>query len=270
MLNRNIHNMIKVLLSISLLLFVAVSCKTKRINTPSSTDDVASYSIPFETLNGKCKFTLSLGEKSFSTNGLLRMKKDSIIQLSIQPILGVEVARAYFTKNEFALIDRMNKQYLKMDYEDLGKNISANINFHSVQSLFANTIFAYEKEEDAQKTDFEETTLMPGNNFLQRSYKQFSQEFVTDSLHITQSGSILGENLSMRWTYYDFFHNIGQRLYPMKMEIQLKLQPSTPSYMLNISYSKIETNTDMNFAYTIPASYKSVSLQELIQQYFKK
>ncbi len=269
MLNRNKHNM-KVLLGIFLLLFVAVSCKTKRITTPPSADDVASYSIPFETFNGKCKFTLSIGEKSFSTNGLLRMKKDSVIQLSIQPLLGVEVARAYFTKNEFALIDRMNKQYIKMDYGELKKSISADINFHSVQSLFANTIFAYEKEEDAQKADFEETTLMPGNNFLQRSYKQISQEFVTDSLHIAQSGSILGESLSIRWKYYDFLHNIDQRMYPMKMEIQFKQQPSTPSYMLNITYSKIETNTDMNFAYTIPASYTSVSLQELIQQYFKK
>lgn len=47
------------------------------------------------------------------------MKRDEVIQLSIAPFLGIEVARAEISPDGVLVMDRMNKRYVQVPFDEL-------------------------------------------------------------------------------------------------------------------------------------------------------
>jgi len=96
-----------------------------------------------ENLTAKLKVTIQMNGKSISTSGSLKMKKNDVIQISlVDPIVGIaEVGRMEFTKEHVLVIDRFNKQYFDVPYEEVSFLRRANVDFNTLQSLFWNEIF---------------------------------------------------------------------------------------------------------------------------------
>lgn len=253
--------------------FLAVSCKIQKNLVTQKTE---VYKVPFETFSAKTSVSFSMdGVSSYSFGGQLRIKRDSVIVLSIQPIAGVEVARAMIDTSGVVLIDRMNKRYCTSPFAEMKTNFGLDVNYHSIQAVFSNTLFAYEKNSDAHEKDFNKTEIPGNKTLLQRVALGLSQEFVVDSL--LQSGTILSEMGDVKWNYMDFSANVGGRKFPMKTEIVLKSNKRTPSSSHQLSYlslaflhKRVEVDGTMNFAYKIPDSYQKISLEEIVELYFKK
>ena len=252
--------------------FFAFSCKTQK-NLVTQKSEV--YSVPFKTLSTKTSVSFSMdGVSSFSFGGQLRIKRDSIIILSIQPIAGVEVARALIDTSGVVLVDRMNKRYCTSSFAELKTNFGFDVNYHSIQSVFANVLFAYEKNSDAHEKDFNKMERPGDKTLFQRVSGGLSQEFVVDSL--LQSGTILSEMGDVKWNYMDFSANVGGRKFPMKTEIMMKSNKRDPSSSHQLSYlslafshKKVEADGTMNFAYKVPDSYQKISFEEIVELYFK-
>lgn len=271
---RNMSNkFLTFILILSSILFLGLpSCKTKKGLVGENKE---IYSVPFKTFSAKTTFSISLdGVSSFSIGGQLRIKTDSVIVFSIQPLAGVEVARAMVDDSGITLVDRINKRYFSTTFDEMKDNYGLEANFHSIQSIFANVPFAYEKSHNAQSSDFEKMNVTEEKFLLQRTYKGLSQEFVVDS--VLQSGTILIESGEIRWNYIDFSGNVASRKFPVKTEIKLKQNNNTQtanqwpsSFMLTVSHRKMESNADMNFSYKIPEGYQRISLEEMIQMYIK-
>ena len=69
-------------------------------------------------ISSKIKFTLRNGRKDLSVSGSLRMKKDEVVRIQLTAFGLMEVGRLEFTKDYVLLMDRMNKQYVKVRYAD--------------------------------------------------------------------------------------------------------------------------------------------------------
>ena len=91
-------------------------------------------------LTAKVKVDLEGMGKSISVNGQLRMKRDDVVQLSLT-FLGMEVGRMEFTPQDVLIIDRMNKQYVRAAYSEVGFLQRANLDFYALQALFWNELF---------------------------------------------------------------------------------------------------------------------------------
>jgi len=69
------------------------------------------------------------------------MKKGEVIQLSVVPLLGIEVARLEISPERILAVDRLHKQYVEVSFEDLNRMANLNLSFNVLQSLFMNESF---------------------------------------------------------------------------------------------------------------------------------
>lgn len=111
-------------------------------------------------LTSKIKCEVSMDGKSISTSGQLRMKKDDVIQISLlDPLVGLmEVIRIEFTKDMMLMVDRYNKKYIYVPYDEVDFLKKCDIDFIALENLFWNHIFVPAKAEpEASDFLFEKT-----------------------------------------------------------------------------------------------------------------
>ncbi|NNK80982.1 MAG: DUF4292 domain-containing protein [Flavobacteriales bacterium] len=85
------------------------------------------------------------GEKmSFKTN--LRMRKDSIIWMSISPALGIEVARMIVTPDSVKFIDKWNDKYYLGTHDFIEERINVDLDFQFLQDLAVGNPILYDSE----------------------------------------------------------------------------------------------------------------------------
>ena len=96
----------------------------------------------YQTLTARLGVEINL--PNFQVNSTrvdLKMIKDSAFQLSVQPLLGIEVFRLELSRDSIKVLDRMNKRYLAENYESLRAQTPIAFNFYNLQALFTNHLF---------------------------------------------------------------------------------------------------------------------------------
>ena len=133
------------------LALLMVSCKTRGKKIEVQPDPVLpptlSESIPtadsiikaihftdlgFKWFTARVSANTVIDSKSNSFNANLRIKRDSVIWMSISPGLGIEVARVYITPDSLKFINRINNTYFKGDYRFLNSLLQIESNFQSL------------------------------------------------------------------------------------------------------------------------------------------
>ena len=94
--------------------------ETLSVKKMSAVMRVNDNAVTTETISSKIKFNIKTGSKDITVPGTLRMKKDDVIRLHLQiPILGSEAGRLEFTKDYVLILDRIHKEYIKADYNQV-------------------------------------------------------------------------------------------------------------------------------------------------------
>ena len=102
----------------------------------------------WRALTAKMSLSLDLEGKGVTkVSGTLRIKKGEVIQMSIAPLLGIEVARAEISPNGILVIDRMNKRYVEVSFAEVKALAKADLDFHTLQALFLNELFLPSKND---------------------------------------------------------------------------------------------------------------------------
>ena len=107
-----------------MMLMLMVSCSSTKTLKKSSfidgmsekeyVENVISNTSGWDALTAKMSLAIDLeGKGATKVNGTLRIKKGEVIQMSIAPLLGIEVARAEISPDGVLVIDRVNKRYVK-------------------------------------------------------------------------------------------------------------------------------------------------------------
>lgn len=140
-------------LSVLMLCILLASCRSKKqvVDTTSVVPDNTTIGVPPSQGNNqpananrqegtcvtaKIRLDLSSGGKSTSVGGMLRMKRDNVIQLSIVTFGVLEVARIEMTPDYFMVIDKMGRQYVKASYDDVSFLRRADVDFQTLQTYF--------------------------------------------------------------------------------------------------------------------------------------
>ena len=87
-------------------------------------------------LNGKIE--TNGADTPFSAN--LRIRKDSVIWLSVSALLGIEVARIQITPDSFKLMNRINKTYWIGDFEDVESAYGIPANYEQLEGVLVGQI----------------------------------------------------------------------------------------------------------------------------------
>ena len=78
---------------------------------------------------------LSLGKYTVRGKVQIRWQRDSVVQFSVVPLLGMEVCRITLTPDSLYIVDRFHKRYVAESLNAVAEIIPSGISFAAVQSL---------------------------------------------------------------------------------------------------------------------------------------
>lgn len=284
---------------LAVLSLAVVSCGTKRAALDSTTSatkqtksvgdamadkadfmrKVKANEVDAQSITAKIKFTLRDGVKDMSVGGSLRMKKDEVIRIQLTPFGLMEVGRIEFTKDYVLLMDRMNKEYIKAGYADVGFLQKNGLDFYALQALFWNKLFMPGKAEVTDKAldSFGVTTDNPaGNNTISLKYGDLDYQWSADrttgqikSVDVTY-GNSRPDATSVTCTYGSF-EKLGTKKFPTDITLMLRsnaLKKGT-NISVNLSAGKLDTDSDWETFTSVSGKYRQVDVEDVIKRLLK-
>lgn len=278
------HNLPKYIVAVTLILFIGLySCKSKQqivqaeseLEDKSSSDlfeDVLHKDIQFETFSSKLNMNISTGKKTINSKGSLRIIHNEAIELSVQPLFGIEMFRLYVEPDYIIILDRMNKRYVKESFDDIKGQSPVGFNFYTLQSLFTNSLFIPEQSIVTMKDYKKFKYSQNADNYLLSARDKKSQEdysfFVNGNDQITHTELYMSsKDYSLSWQYNQFAL-LENLFFPHEM----KIVASTEKTKLDssISLSSISLNDALTLNNSVPSSYTRVELKEILKMLANK
>lgn len=259
------------------LMLAGTSCKSTRkavaapppVTTKNSVvnelvDSMMASQFDFGWLSAKAQvdYTDKTGEtNSFDIN--LRIRKDSVIWLSITPLLGIEAARVLITPDSISMLDRVHKEYKVLRYDYLEEMLHTGIGFSMIQAVVVGNYFSYERA-DKLRSYYEEQPYGILSTLNRRQAKRAMEEkdpstpviqdFWIDGNYRIVRSKITDDRLD-RWveaSYSDFIA-VNQRLFPQNIVVTFF---AASPVIMKVSYSKVVGEETLALPFTIPEKYE--------------
>ena len=197
----------------------------KKLTFVQKVSDNQVYS---KNIVGNMSFSLQMGNKDISVPGALRMRKDQVIRIQLFiPILGTEVGRLEFTPDYVLIIDRLHKEYIKADYNQVDFLKKQGVNFYSLQALFWNQLLLpgnqRVSESDLKKFDAD---LDAAGDVVPVTFKQGNMPYAWGADRNT--GRILQSDVKYKTANsnsvlhidYSNFKNVGVKQFPASLKLK--------------------------------------------------
>lgn len=239
-------------------------------NSKTLTTNLKANEFKFDRLNAKMTVDADIDSSSNSFTVTLRMKKDSVIWMSISK-LGIEGARVLITKDSVKLVNRIKNTYFSGDFAYISKVLNTELDFEMLQSLLVgNSVEFYDEDEKIKPgIDNCEYTLGTVRKFRLRRVMDKGKELKEPA----QSIYMVPETFKIaRIVFYEFnpdrsfdalFGNFEKKdstqLFPMQMNYTIRAQKLVK---LDLVYTKVVLNEEQSFPFKIPENYERIDIKE--------
>lgn len=252
------------------------SCKTKRaiIKKPLKEEGEAfllnkmsESELNFDFFNARCAITVISDKKSKSDfRGQIRIQKDSVIWLSLSPALGIEVARLMISNDSIWFINRIDKTYLKGDYDFINSFFQTTIDFDILQALLVGNDMLYYEDDNfraaidameyrlgtSRRTKKKKELLLEDSpNILIQNIWLNPDNFKITKVNLKEFGQE-NKQLEMRYSHFDAVQN---QLVPTELDMLLQ---ADKKLRISLRFSNIEINEPLNFPFKVPSKYSKM------------
>ncbi len=256
-----------------LLMLIAVSCSPARkaIKAPIKEEGadylfkkLKEHELKYTYFMGKFSAEYKNQKKSTSFNGQLRIKKDSVIWLSLTPGLGIEAVRLIITQDSVKMINKLSNTYYVGNYEAVNRFLKTNIDFDILQAyLLGNDLQFYEDGKFRASIDNNSYKLSTAARTKLKKYVKDSRESVrafiqniwldSETFKITEADvkEISNEMIKLEASYGEF-ENIGGQLFPKNLNVTIR---ADNTIKVKASFSKISVDVPLQFPFRIPSGY---------------
>lgn len=217
-------------------------------------------------LAAKAEVESNVDGKKNSFDITLRMRKDSVIWVSISPLLGLEAARVMITRDSVKFMSRLNKEYQVSDYNFLNNWLRMNIDFDIIQAILTGNIFAYKKNKFNSVYENEDRYYIL-STLSRRKLKRAMEEkdpnkpvvqdmWVSDENFRIIKLSIEDDRIKKSLiTEYNNFKTTPAGEFPYESKTNISAEKKSD---FSISFKKVIVNEPQQFPFNIPGSYKNI------------
>jgi hypothetical protein len=255
-----------------LLLFAAlVGCKTQKqtkeaetlLETPEeiapkidTVKMISSYQSGIETVSAQYQIYLT-GNKSMSIRGMVSSEHNKSLTVSIQMLLGIEIARIHCTPDSIWALDKLGQKYYEADFKTFEKELGTN--FYGLQALLTNRTF------DPEGLDFANFTVdkVEENYILALNNDMYTEFIVENGKYLTRTLLKKNNSGSYLMTNYSNFLPVGEFFFPAKVDCIF--QSKDKSNTVSLNYSSVSINQKSNLTFSIPANYRKADMSQLIK-----
>lgn len=217
--------------------------------------------VSFDWFSAKISAKTLIDDQSTTFSANLRIKRDSAIWLSITPALGIEVARVFITRDSLKFINRINGTFFRGDYNYLRELFKTEVNYRMIQSVLMGNLYLH-YSADQYITVFEDSLCIM-SSFKKRKIKKELElevpEILTQEI-FSKPGINKVELMEMKdyrparkfsVNYLSFQHQ-DQLLIPEQVLI---LASASKSARIEMEFSRIQLNKELNLPFNIPDNY---------------
>ena len=261
----------KVIGIVLLLLCVLASCKTKKdvsqaqllpefiedtVQVVDTVQLISSYQSEIETVSAQYQIYLT-GNKGMSIKGMISSEHNKSLTISIQMLLGIEIARIHCTPDSIWALDKLGQQYYQADFKTFEKELGTN--FYGLQALLTNRTFDPEGQNFANFT----VDKVEENYVLALNKDMYTEFIVEGGKYLTRSLLKKNNSGSYLMTTYSNFLPVGKFTFPSKVDCIF--QSKEKSNTVSLNYSSVSINKKSNLTFSIPAYYRKADMSALIK-----
>lgn len=277
--NKQLKGTISLLLMVGILTILS-SCKTSKTLVTRAELKKKSFSDLYRKMEQKqaqyrffsAKLNLNYqkdGSAATALKGQLRIRKDSMIWLSIIPGMGIELARTQVTPDSLKLINRLHKNYFVGNYRLLDSLLHTSLDYDVVQSLIlGNDITGYQIQSSNAGVDGGDYVL---NIKRRKMIRKNPLPNMGETSQLVQKIWLNPDNYRLRkvdivekvknhkenrvQVFYDEYQLVEGQLFPQKIRVLFFSHPKTE---ISITFKQIQINRVFGFPFVIPKSYKKL------------
>jgi hypothetical protein len=216
------------------------SCGKKAVINKQLGDSFKVQEAKFDYLTSRAKILYKDDNQEVSAAVDIRMKKDSIIWMSIKPMLGIEVMRIIITKDSVLILDRMNKSMNLMSMSGLSQKIGFSLSFKMAESLIIGNLPLDVKGKGKVMIEKEHFRLQQEEGDFDLVSLISREHYKLERVNVKQRDT--KNELLIR---YEDFKVIGQQLIPFTSTAVLSYKSKgtgkgSPEIELNMNHGKID------------------------------
>lgn len=253
------------ILSATILALLLNGCKTgkmattpsglPRITTAELLDSVNANSYSFLSAKLSVNHSNEKGTQSFGAR--LRIKKDSVIWVSITPALGIEVVRVVITPDSIKMVNRLDQKYFVESFDKTNELLQLQINYQVLQSVLTGEFVPlYEEAVYSLMPLVDLYTLVADSNKVRSSPAplKFEQrtEFDPSIWRVTRTILRNPPRNEQILAEYTDFQQVESKVFPTTMRFRTQ---GKENIAVDLSWSKIEDKSTLRFPFNIPNKY---------------
>lgn len=263
--------------AIVILLLCLTGCKSKEVagtRQPSAAPDkevlykglLDTYT-PWETFSAKA--TASFAGSNLRSSVEIRMVRGKAIQVSIRPLLGIEIARLLMTTDSVFVYDKFNKRYIAEALDGFYDLMPVAITPCELQNILLGRPFIIGDElltdADMDKFDFVVTNNADWALQPKEQYKLFTYRFLLSGKNLMGLQAYNTNATKQISCSYANQHITGNHALPSF--VQLTAQGSSRKYTLSINYDVSTATWDSPFEIEkLPsAGYTIMNFEQLLK-----
>ena len=232
-----------------LMLILVSACSRKSIGFK---EGLTVDEFDFSYMTAKAKIKYKDKDRNISAAANIRVKKDSLLWMSISPGLGVEVARVKIDRDSLHILDRLNKKYIVQSFSQLSRRLDFDLDYNLIESVvLGNLIFPYSKEElsksDSQLQYSQTLENFIFENFIGLETKKLEKLEVED----VKTKNVISVN-------YENFRAIDEEIFPFTIQAKIDYsKQSQEDIEIDIGFSKAEIQNDpLSFPFRPSSKFK--------------
>jgi len=197
--------------------------------------------------------------QGFSAN--VRMRQDSIIWVSIAPLLGIEVVRAVITPDSLKLVDRFNKRYYLGRFDRLNELLDLDLDFAMLQSLITGNNIDLYATDSYTLSDSQIGYLLEaggtGRRRRERVPLRVEQQTHVEPQHFTVDRATLHDtgNGNRLDAVYQAPKALGAVFFPERMNVIISGKQKAKA---DIQWSKMGLGIGQDYPFSIPTGYEQI------------
>jgi outer membrane lipoprotein-sorting protein len=225
--------------------------------------------VSFDYLSAKFNVVYYNGKKKTDLKGQFRIRKDSLIWITLSPALGIEAARISMSNDSIKFLNRLNKTYFKGKYCFIDSVLNTTLDYYILESMIlGNELTQYDINKFKASIDggFYRITIQE-----RRKIKKYLKSGELDSKVLVQNIWLdpesfkikrvvlkeLGDDNKKLQIVYAQYHEVDGLLLPEIMQIKIS---SGSTILINLKFGKTVINQPLRFPFAISKKYEKLEI----------
>lgn len=238
--------------------FVLVSCRRTHLqkSQPIKVEKKSCHikELDFEYFQAKAKIDYDDGTNQFSSPMTIRIRKDSVIWISVNPALGIEVVRALITQDSIFVINKINSENYSRSISEVKDKFGVAVSFHMLQSILVGNLLNPIEPSDS--------TFTEGDFCILREKKENMeiQHYVSNSSQKIENIVVTDLNTANNVTIkYADFNPLDTTIFAFSSQIlaNYRVKAGLMKSNVNISYQKVDIkDRKVSFPFKVKNKYE--------------